>query len=179
VGQFRGNLLVEGGFSVTGPGRFGGDVTVVGDLVLTGADVAELFDVADRTTNVDGIEPGTVVVLDADGAIAPCDAAYDTRVAGVVSGAGDRVPALLLDRGAPSLRTADDRCPVAVTGKVWCRAEALDHPIKVGDLLTTSSVRGHARKATDRAGAFGAVLGKALTPLSRGVGPVLVLVGLA
>ncbi|MEV4943496.1 FG-GAP repeat domain-containing protein [Streptomyces zaomyceticus] len=180
AGTFRGDVVVTGKMEVSGgivvPH---GDISVSGDLILTGADVAEQFDVADHANTADGIGPGTVVVLDADGAIAPCTAAYDTRVAGVVSGAGDRVPALLLDRGAPGREAEDDRRPVAVTGKAWCRAEALDHPIKVGDLLTTSSVRGHARKATDRTDALGAVIGKALTQLHRGTGTVLVLVGLA
>jgi hypothetical protein len=44
--------------------------------------------------------------------------------------------------------------------------------------LTTSSVPGHAMKATDRERSFGAVIGKAMSPLEEGQGLVLVLVGL-
>jgi hypothetical protein len=71
------------------------------------------------------------------------------------------------------------RRPIAVVGKTWCLAEARDTPIEVGDLLTTSEHPGHARAARDQAAAFGAVIGKALSPLAAGCGPVLVLVGLA
>jgi len=168
-------LLAKGTRSA---GRFEGNVEVTGDLFLTGADVAEQFDVADSadTAHVAAVEPGTVVVLDDNGALAPCTQAYDTRVAGVVSGAGDRVPALVLDRMAGA--DASRRRPVAVVGKVWCQANASGEPIRVGDLLTTSGTRGHAMRAVDRDSAFGAVLGKALTPLTSGLGPVLVLVGL-
>ncbi|WP_328868664.1 hypothetical protein OHT76_00240 [Streptomyces sp. NBC_00287] len=159
-------------------GRFEGDVVVTGDLILPGADVAEQFDVAERVDDAVGIEPGTVVVLDDEGALAPCERTYDTTVAGVVSGAGDRVPALVLDRREAQGNGAAQRRTVAVVGKVWCRAEASPRPIRVGDLLTTSSVQGHAMAATDRESAFGAVLGKALTPLATGTGLVLTLVGL-
>ncbi|MFC7649427.1 hypothetical protein ACFQX6_60345 [Streptosporangium lutulentum] len=63
-------------------------------------------------------------------------------------------------------------------GKVWCQSDASLHPIRVGDLLTTSSTPGHAMAAVDRNASFGAVLGKALSPLALGTGLVLVLVGL-
>jgi hypothetical protein len=56
--------------------------------------------------------------------------------------------------------------PLALTGKVYCKADAQYAPIEVGDLLTTSSTAGHAMKATDHDRAFGAVLGKALGLLS-------------
>ncbi len=56
-----------------------------GDIRLRGADCAEEFDLADGAT----AEPGTVVVLDDEGRLHPCHAAYDRRVVGVVSGYGD------------------------------------------------------------------------------------------
>ena len=61
-------------------------------------------------------------------------------------------------------------------GKVFCKADADFGDIAAGDLLTTSSTRGHAMKASDRQRAFGAVIGKALGPLDveRGLIPVLV-----
>ncbi|MGI5350582.1 hypothetical protein ACQEU8_20755 [Streptomyces sp. CA-250714] len=170
-----------------GPGVFGkgapagffeGNVEVTGDLILTGGDVAEQFDVARSPDTVDDVAPGTVVVLDDEGALAPCTQGYDSCVAGVVSGAGDRVPALVLDRHG-DVREGAQRREIAVVGKVWCRSEACDRPIRVGDLLTTSSTPGHAMAAVDRDAAFGAVLGKALTPLDSGTGLVLALVGLA
>ena len=47
-----------------------------------------------------------------------------------------------------------------------------------GDLLTSSSRAGHAMRADDPERAFGAVIGKAMTPLADGDGLVLVLVNL-
>lgn len=159
-------------------GHFQGNVIVTGDLILSGGDVAEDFDVAERVNDPDEVSPGTVVVLDSDGALAPCRHDYDTSVAGAVAGAGDRTPALVLDRRQPERTEESSRSAVAVTGKVWCRADASSRPIHVGNLLTTSSTPGHAMAAVDRDAAFGAVLGKALTPLISGTGLVLVLVGL-
>lgn len=146
---------------------FDGDVTVTGDIQCPGADVAEEFVV------VPGLTPGTVVVLEPDGRLTASTRPYDTRVAGIISGAGDRRPALVLDRGA-----GESRLPLAVAGKAWCQADAGEHRIEVGDLLTTSDATGMAMRVVDRVQAIGAIIGKALTPLSHGRGQVLVLVGL-
>ena len=149
---------------------FEGDVTVTGDIKMPGADVAEEFGTGDD------LPAGTVAVIAPDGLLAPSDRCYDTRVVGIISGAGDRVPALLLDR---SVSASEARRPVAVAGKAWCLADARQVPIGVGDLLTTSDAPGHAMKVTDRLEAIGSVIGKALTPLRNGTGHVLVLVGLS
>jgi hypothetical protein len=45
-------------------------------------------------------------------------------------------------------------------------------------MLTTSSVPGHAIKATDRERSHGTILGKAMEPLKEGRGLVLTLVNL-
>jgi hypothetical protein len=114
------------------------------------------------------------MVLDQDGALQHCQRAYDKRVAGVVSGAGDYKPGLILDRQ----QAHDDRVPVALVGKVYCKVDAQYAPIEVGDLLTTSSTLGHAMKADDPLKAFGAVIGKALQGLQSGQGLVPILVAL-
>jgi len=67
---------------------------------------------------------------------------------------------------------------VAVAGRVYVKADASAAPIKPGDLLTTSSIPGHAMKALDRALTQGAIIGKAMTGLDTGQGLVLVLVSL-
>jgi hypothetical protein len=144
-----------------------------GDITLANADCAEEFDVAEAAQGA-GLAPGTVVVLDHDGAVRACGDAYDGQVAGVVSGAGDYRPALVLDRRAG----AGPRVPVALMGKVHCWVDADAAPVRPGDLLTTSATPGHAQRATDRARAFGAVVGKALAGLERGRGLVPVLVTL-
>ncbi|MEU4426142.1 hypothetical protein AB0F81_36445 [Actinoplanes sp. NPDC024001] len=139
-----------------------------GDIVLQNADCAEEFECATDETP----EPGSVVVLDADGGVRLSCEPYDTRVAGVVSGAGGYRPALVLDR-RPGGRP---RVPVAMLGKVFCRVDATDRPVRAGDLLTTAATPGHAMPAADLARATGAVIGKALRPLPDGTGllPVLV-----
>jgi len=139
-------------------------------LNLPNADCAEDFDVAGAKE----IEPGTVTVLNQEGALQQSQEAYDKRVAGVVAGAGGYKPGITLDKQ----QSQDNRIPVALLGKVYCRVDAEYLPVEVGDLLTTSSTPGHAMKAADPFKAFGAVLGKALRPLKEGQGLIPVLVTL-
>jgi hypothetical protein len=61
-----------------------GNVHVTGDIILTNADCAEDFDIADPTL----VEPGTVMVLGEEEKLQQSQTAYDKRVAGVISGAG-------------------------------------------------------------------------------------------
>ena len=158
AGLFEGSVAIKG------------NLTVDGDIQLSGQDYAEDFDVAVATT----AEPGTVMVLDDCGGIRMSDQAYDRRVAGVVSGAGDYKPAVILGRQGSTA----NRCTVALMGKVYCRVDASAGPIAIGDLLTTSDTPGHAMKATNPEQAFGAVIGKALRPLAEGRGLVPILVSL-
>jgi hypothetical protein len=157
AGQFEGNVLVTG------------TINVGGDVVLQNADCAEDFDVAESDLAV-----GTVVVMSSDGNVRPCDADYATTVVGVVSGAGGLRPGITLDRR----ESATPRIPIALMGKVYCKADAASSPINMGDLLTTSETRGHAMKASDPSRAFGSVIGKALGPLAEGQGLIPVLVAL-
>lgn len=143
-------------------------VTTSGDLQLMGADCAEAFDVEGD------VEPGTVVVLAGDGAVRASTDPYDSRVAGIVAGAGTYKPGIVLDAG-PS---APSRRPITLAGKVFCKADASRGAIRVGDLLTTSSVEGHAMRVTDPRRALGAVVGKALVPLDAGRGLIPVLMAL-
>ena len=158
AGYFDGNVHVSG------------NITSAGDVILTNADCAEDFDVSE----VQAIEPGTVVVLGEEGAVHQSTAAYDKRVAGVISGAGGYKPGIVLDKHAE--RTG--RKPVALLGKVFCKVDAGFGAVTVGDLLTTSDTPGHAMKASDPRRAFGCVLGKALRPLREGVGLIPILVAL-
>jgi hypothetical protein len=63
-----------------------------------------------------------------------------------------------------------------MVGIVPCKVSAENGSIQRGDLLTTSDTPGHAMKVTDRSGAIGAILGKALAPLESGTGIIPVLV---
>lgn len=183
--QFDGNIVINGNTStgeyaayiigggisiINAPLSVSGDIRVTGDVVLTGADCAEEFDIAEAAE----IDPGTVMVLTEHGALQPSQGPYDKRVAGVISGAGDYKPGLILGR-----RTSlEKRMPLALVGRVYCKADAQYGAIKVGDLLTTSPTPGYAMRAADPLKAFGAVLGKALQPLLSGQGLVPMLIAL-
>jgi hypothetical protein len=135
-----------------------------------GADLAEPFAMpAD-------IPKGAVVIIDDEnpGRLKISERAYDTRVAGIVSGANGINPGLTLSQAG----ALDQGQHVALSGRVYVQAEAASTPIKAGDLLTTSDRPGFARKVTDPARAQGAILGKAMTALPRGEGLILVLVSL-
>jgi hypothetical protein len=151
-------------------GYFEGNVLVTGDIFLQGADCAEEFDVTETAS----IEPGTVVVLGQDGTLQQCQQAYDKKVAGVISGAGDYRPSMILDRHQSQVK----RMPVALVGKVYCKVDACYEPIEIGDMLTTSPTPGHAMKANDPLKAFGSVMGKALHPLRDGQGLIPILIAL-
>jgi len=174
----RGNVYL-GGRGITGDlsiRRADGSESIhldgeAGDIKLLGADCAEDFDVADAATD---IGPGNVMVIDQDGKLRLSDQEYDKKVAGVVSGAGDYRPGIVL--GKSEIQAG--RSPIALVGKVFCKVDASYTPIEVGDLLTTSPTAGHAMKAIDPFNAFGAVIGKALRPLRSGQGLIPILIAL-
>jgi hypothetical protein len=159
AGKFDGNVRVNG------------DVQVTGDVLLVnqGGDVAEDFEVEPESPNV---EPGTVLIINEEGNLCASESPYDTRVAGVVAGAGDLKPAIVLQR-LPSTKL---RLPIALVGKAFCKVDANFGSIAAGDLLTTSPTPGHAMKVAERSRALGAVIGKALASLDAGVGLIPILV---
>jgi hypothetical protein len=147
-----------------------GDIDVTGDIRLANADCAEDFDIA----GLEKVDPGTVMVIESEGALQPSNIAYDKRVAGVISGAGKYKPGIVLDKQESS----NNRMPIALMGKVYCKVDAQYRSIEVGDLLTTSPTVGHAMKVDDPMKAFGAVIGKALCPLKKGQGLIPILIAL-
>ncbi len=147
-----------------------GSISVDGDITLQNADCAEDFRVACPIE----AEPGTVMVINDDLQLAVSDKAYDSRVAGIVAGAGDYRPGIVLGRTDDTHPTM----PIALVGRAFCKVDADHGAVAIGDLLTTSPTVGHAMKARDRARAFGAVIGKALAPLDSGRGLIPVLVAL-
>jgi cytoskeletal protein CcmA (bactofilin family) len=165
-----GGLLAQGQVQAKGDVQVGGTLTVANDIVLTSADCAEEFDIEASTE----VEPGTVMVLEHDGTLRQSSSAYDKRVAGVISGGGDYKPGIILDKQ----QVLPNRKPVALVGKVYCKADAHYASIEVGDLLTTSDTPGHAMKAVDPLRAFGSVIGKALRPLKAGQSMIPILIAL-
>ena len=158
AGFFEGNVWVSG------------ELGVGKDIILANADCAEDFNTADAPS----IEPGTVMVLGDDESLHRSCHSYDKRVVGVVSGAGNYKPGIVLDKQ----QAQSNRKPIALLGKVYCKVDASYAPIEVGDMLTTSDTPGHAMRATDLLKAFGAVVGKALRPLREGQGLIPILVAL-
>ena len=140
-------------------------------LTILGADVAEPFEIAEQD-----LPKGTVVVIDETrhGGLKRSTASYDTRVAGIVSGANGIDSGIILSQ--PGVNEGGQN--VAISGRVYVQGDASSGAIKPGDLLTTSDIPGHAMKVTDHAKAQGAVIGKAMSSLEEGTGMVLVLVAL-
>jgi hypothetical protein len=141
--------------------------------ITGGSDLAEPFPVGKDTK----VEPGSIMVIDEKhpGKLRISETAYDRKVAGIISGAGGLKAGLRLRQG---YNTSDAEVFVAMAGCVYCKAEASMNPIEPGDLLTTSSIPGHAMKALDRQNSQGAILGKAMSSLKEGRGLVLVLANL-
>jgi len=146
-----------------------------GEVIVNGSTVHDYADYYPFTDGSD-IAAGMVVAIDVDhpGNLQISDSPYDRKVAGIVSGAGGFSAGVVVGDADQS----NAGRPIAVSGRVYCHADATVGPIQVGDLLTTSSIPGHAMKAIDLDAARGAILGKAMTPLAEGKGLVLVLVTL-
>ena len=121
-------------------------VTITG-----GADLAEPF--SNLYTRIRKVTEGAVVVIDEEnpGHLKLSDQPYDTRVAGVVSGANGINPGIQMHQQG----LLEGGKNVALTGRVYVQADASNGAIKPGDLLTTSSTPGHAMKVTDHARAPG------------------------
>lgn len=156
--------------SGTGFGR----ITTPVIQITGGSDLSEQFDI---TSIHQPLKPGMVVCIDPEkpGELMVSSKAYDRTAAGVVSGAGGVNPGMLMGQAGTK---ADGKHPVALSGRVYCMADASSEPIQAGDLLTTSGKAGHAMKAIDHNRAQGAIIGKAMGSLQSGQGLVLVLVSL-
>jgi hypothetical protein len=157
-------------------GEFDGPITTTTLEITGGADLSEQFEI--RSVSPD-TEPTAGMIVSIDpanpGELLVSSKAYDRRVAGIISGAGGVSTGMLMgQRGSK----ADGKSPVALTGRVYCRADASNGSIEPGDLLATSDVPGHAMKVADFVKGQGATIGKAMTGLEKGKGLVLVLVTL-
>ena len=162
---------------------------VVGDLTLTGSGnislpgtitagviVARYQDIAEWVPARHTIPAGTVVVLDTENSnhVVASLRAYDTRVAGVIS----ETPGVILGEAG------EGKVKVATTGRVRVKVDATRGAIRVGDLLVTSDKQGVAMRSEplDLGGTPihrpGTLIGKALEPLDKGVGEILVLLSL-
>jgi hypothetical protein len=153
-----------------------GNIKVTGNIDVGGNINAKYQDMAEWVESSQHLTAGTVVVLDPDknNQVVAATESYDSRVAGVIS----PQPGIALgERG-------DGRVLVAATGRVKVKVDATNGPIKIGDLLVTSDKEGFAMKsiAVEFGGVRmhrpGTIIGKALEPLDKGAGEILVLLSL-
>ncbi len=144
-------------------------ITTAGTFVA-GSDFAEALPARGQR---ELYEPGDVLVMSIDGkGVQKTTARYSRRVVGVYS----TRPAVLGAEKGGVTRVDPDDIPVAITGIVPTKVSTENGPVLVGDLLVTSSRLGYAMKATNPRQMLGAVVGKALEPLSAGSGSIKVLV---
>jgi hypothetical protein len=138
-----------------------------------GADFAESVSVGGGKDNY---EAGDVLVIDttADRQLTLAKTPYSTLVAGIYS-TKPGVTATPHTSEDPRLAA---EIPVAIVGIVPCKVTNENGPIARGDLLVTSSTPGYAMRGSDRTMLPGAIIGKALQPLSGANGKIEVLVTL-
>ncbi len=147
-----------------------GNVYADGTFNPGGADFAEMLPAQSN------LGPGDVLVINAESKLARSTHAYQTNVAGVYSAN----PGFL--GGASDDTELSNRAPLAVVGVVPVKVTTENGSIQPGDLLTTSSLPGHAMKAdpiTVNGMTFyssGAIIGKALEALESRTGVIKVLI---
>jgi hypothetical protein len=147
-----------------------------GNLSVSGTINAKYQDVAEWVESSQTLPAGTVVVLDTNKSnqVISSSASYDTRVAGVITSQ----PGIALGESGAG------KVLVATTGRVRVNVDASSGPIQIGDLLVTSDLTGMAMKSepVKLGGRLmhmpGTLIGKALEPLEKGSGNILVLLSL-
>ncbi|MDQ2976801.1 MAG: hypothetical protein M3R69_15500, partial [Acidobacteriota bacterium] len=152
-------------------GNINSSATITGNNI-----VAKYQDVAEWVPAAEQLPAGTVVVLDhtKSNQVISSTQAYDTRVAGVISAQ----PGIALGE------SGENKVLVATTGRVRVKVDASRGPIHIGDLLVTSDTPGAAMKSQPvNIGGVelhrpGTLIGKALEPLAKGTGEILVLLSL-
>jgi len=181
-GKVTGNLTVDTGnlgVGITTPTsklHVVGDAKITGNLTVDGNIAAKYQDLAEYVESSQRLVAGTVVVLDSvrSNQVIASTQAYDSRVAGVIS----------LTPGVALGEPGESRVLVATTGRVRVKVDATNGPIQIGDLLVTSDKEGVAMKSmpVELGGVKihrpGTLIGKALEPLAKGTGEILVLLSL-
>jgi hypothetical protein len=149
---------------------------VAGSITVDGNINAKYQDVAEWVPTTHALPAGTVVTLDPTKSnhVEASSQSYDTRVAGVISAQ----PGIALGE------KGENKVLVATTGRVRIKVDASLGSIQVGDLLVTSDTPGLAMKSQPvNIGGIqfhrpGTLIGKALEPLAKGRGEILVLLSL-
>ncbi|MBN1499774.1 MAG: discoidin domain-containing protein [Spirochaetes bacterium] len=153
-----------------GQSEFTGSVEIKG---LKPADdspinAVEMFE----SDNEEYISPGDILIVSPQGnsKLTRTQKEYDTRVCGIVSSQ----PALIFNNTDQEYQKL---FPVALSGKVLCKVDARNNPVKPGDLIVTSSTPGCGMKGKiDSFEKIGSVVGKALESLDEGISTIYVFV---
>lgn len=143
---------------------------------------AKRFDLAEVTQVYadDRLEQGDIVVIDREQGtrVRRSMRPYDPAVYGIVSSYEQAAFVIGGFGGPEQMMQAKDKLPIALVGRVKVKVCTENGPIRVGDLLTSSSTPGHAMRCPDPAAHPGAIAGKALEPLASGTGTITALVTL-
>jgi hypothetical protein len=166
----------SGNVGVGTPGPPTEKLEVIGNIKVSGNINAKYQDVAEWVDSSQELVAGTVVVLDSSRSnhVIAATQSYDSRIAGVIS----------LQPGLTLGEEAEGRVLVATTGRVRVKVDATEGAIQIGDLLVTSNREGFAMKSLPidvggvRMHRPGTLIGKALEPLAKGTGEILVLLSL-
>lgn len=207
-----GYLLTSAGYTRQFSFDWMGNLSSGGNLSTSAAYRSSGADFAEMLPALSGVEAGDVLVIGNDGKLTPTAEPNATTVAGVYSTqpgflggyavpdelsvtasthpTGGSVDANLSLEERQQLLIEQEvaanagKIPLAITGVVPVKASAENGSILPGDLLTTSTLPGHAMKATtvDVGGIAihrpGTIIGKALEGLTEGTGVIRVLITL-
>ncbi len=124
------------------------------------SNIIEMFEVND----VDYISPGDLLIVTGEGnsILGKTHSAYDKAVIGVVAGNS----AIIINNSGKE----EKLYPIALTGKILCKVDARQTPVKPGDLIVTSENPGCGMKGViDDFSKIGTVIGKALAGLESGM----------
>ncbi len=164
------NLIGEGkALKVHGTSEFAGTIHLKAseDEHEFPANIVENFIVDD----IEYISPGDLLVISEEGnsVLTRARTPYNRAVIGVVAGN----PVMVID----NTNQEQSLYPLALTGKVLCKVDARQKPIRPGDLIVTSSTPGCGMAGViDSFEKIGTVIGKALDSLEDGIGLIPVLI---
>ncbi|MBU0649382.1 hypothetical protein KJ969_04805 [Patescibacteria group bacterium] len=161
-----------GGYFI-GQGYFSDKLRVAADLQVDGTCSGSATcdqDIAEYISASADVEPGDVVEISEDGAVRKSSQPRSDRVIGVIS----TNPAIIF----PGAAVGDSKQPLALSGVVPVKVSAENGAITAGDLLTSSSVPGHAMRCEDKSGCSGAIIGKALESFDGEIGVIKMIVTL-
>jgi hypothetical protein len=164
INATTGNVfIVDDGWGTTFRVTGNGDVYADGSWHTPAADFAEMWPAADS------LQPGDVLVVNADGKLTLSTQPFQASVVGVYSTQPGFVG------GAAKGTEQSGNVPLAVTGIVPVKVSAENGAIHPGDLLVTSATPGYAMYGGANP-PIGTILGKALGSLDSGTGVIQVLV---